>query len=143
MYLPYVQHMRISGSGTASPRDIDLAWEELQAAALRDLILKHNARPDGRGLLDQRSLECEVMSESPSFSENPWRSSKDYCVWFVAPEPAASEDRDVKQNVTSHYPLLEVRYSIQAYCQHMSVSNFLALKLAKAVRAKHVSADSL
>ena len=58
-----MQHMRIPGSGTASPRDIDLAWEELQAAALRDLILKRNARPDGRGLLDLRGLECEVLSD--------------------------------------------------------------------------------
>ena len=54
--------MRIPGSGTASPRDIDLGWEELQADALRNLILKHNVRPDGRGLLDMRSLEFEVIS---------------------------------------------------------------------------------
>lgn len=58
-----MQHMRIAGSGTASPRDVDLGWEDLQAAALRDLILKSNARPDGRGLLDLRGLECEVLSE--------------------------------------------------------------------------------
>ena len=58
-----MQHMRIPGSGTASPRDIDLAWEELQASALRDLVLKENSRPDGRGLLDLRPLDCEVIPE--------------------------------------------------------------------------------
>ena len=108
-YLPYVQHMRIPGSGTASPRDIDLAWEELQAAALRKLILKHNARPDGRGLLDLRSLECEVMLESLSCSEDLRRSSKGYCMWFFAPGPRASESPDVKLSVTSHYPLPETK----------------------------------
>ena len=70
MWCQYVQHMRIPGSGTASPRDIDLAWEDLQAATLRDLILKHNARPDGRGLLDLRGLEGEVISEGPSSSKD-------------------------------------------------------------------------
>lgn len=55
-----VQHMRLPGSGTASPRDIDLAWEDLQAGALGDLVLNRNARPDGRGLSDLRPLDCEV-----------------------------------------------------------------------------------
>ncbi len=52
--------MRVPNSGTASPRDIDLGWEQLQAAALQTLVLERNARPDGRGLSDLRELRCEV-----------------------------------------------------------------------------------
>ena len=52
--------MRVPNSGTASPRDIDLGWEQLQEAALQTLILERNARPDGRGLSDLRELRCEV-----------------------------------------------------------------------------------
>ena len=52
--------MRVPNSGTASPRDIDLGWEQLQEAALQILTLERNARPDGRGLSDLRELRCEV-----------------------------------------------------------------------------------
>ncbi|CAK0784195.1 hypothetical protein CVIRNUC_007399 [Coccomyxa viridis] len=55
-----LEHMRVPNSGTASPRDIDLGWEQLQAAALQTLVLERNARPDGRGLSDLRELRCEV-----------------------------------------------------------------------------------
>ena len=58
--LSALQHMRVPNSGTASPRDINLGWEQLQAAALQTLVLKRNARPDGRGLSDLRDLRCEV-----------------------------------------------------------------------------------
>ena len=58
--LAALQHMRVPNSGTASPRDIDLGWEQLQAAALQTLVLERNARPDGRGLSDLRELRCEV-----------------------------------------------------------------------------------
>ena len=57
--------MRVPNSGTASPRDIDLGWEQLQAAALQTLVLERNARPDGRGLTDLRELRCEVGITQP------------------------------------------------------------------------------
>ena len=52
--------MRVPNSGAASPRDVDLGWEQLQEAALQMLILERNTRPDGRGLSDSRELHCEV-----------------------------------------------------------------------------------
>ena len=55
-----VQHMRLAGSGCVSPRDLDEAWPQLQAASLRDLALHDNARPDGRGSADVRLLQSVV-----------------------------------------------------------------------------------
>jgi hypothetical protein len=52
--------MRVAGSGCASPRDIDEAWAEIQVAALSNLALAHNARPDGRGFADVRPLQLSV-----------------------------------------------------------------------------------
>ena len=69
-----VQHMRVPGSGAASPRDIELGWEELQAATLRKMILEHNVRPDGRGLSDLRDLECEVSENADCLTASCSRS---------------------------------------------------------------------
>ena len=69
-----VQHMRVPGSGAASPRDIELGWEELQAAALRKMILEDNVRPDGRGLSDLRDLECEVSENADCLTASWTRS---------------------------------------------------------------------
>jgi hypothetical protein len=60
MRFAWMQHMRVPGSGCASPRDIQLAWSHIQAAALRDLLFSDNARPDGRGFKDTRPLSCHV-----------------------------------------------------------------------------------
>lgn len=60
-----VQHMRVAGSGCTSPRDIDDSWIEIQAAALRSLVLSDNARPDGRGFADSRQSSCQVTTCRP------------------------------------------------------------------------------
>jgi len=64
--LSCVQHMRVAGSGCTSPRDIDDSWIEIQAAALRSLVLSDNARPDGRGFADSRQSSCQVTPLSSS-----------------------------------------------------------------------------
>ncbi|CAL8469255.1 g8796 [Coccomyxa elongata] len=55
-----LEHMRVPGSGCASPKDIDSSWEQIQAAALRFLVLSGHARPDGRGFKDARQPSSRV-----------------------------------------------------------------------------------
>ena len=75
--------MRVPNSGTASPRDIDLGWEQLQAAALQTLVLERNARPDGRGLSDLRELRCEV-GITQLHSHGFWIQWHERCHWRQA-----------------------------------------------------------
>lgn len=49
-----MQHMRVPGSGAVSPRDLSFAWEDLLSACVQDMVLKHNVRVGGRGLVDPR-----------------------------------------------------------------------------------------
>ena len=55
-----MQPLRIPGTGCASQVDIDYCWPAIQAAVLRDMVLRHNRRPDGRGLHDLRTNNYEV-----------------------------------------------------------------------------------
>ncbi len=57
--------MRVPGSGCASPKDIDGSWTNIQAAALRSLVLSGNARPDGRGFADARQPTSQVNALLP------------------------------------------------------------------------------
>jgi hypothetical protein len=65
-----VQHMRVPGSGCASPKDIDGSWTAIQTAALKSLVLSGNARPDGRGFADARHPSSQVSATFP-FSFRP------------------------------------------------------------------------
>ncbi|KAL6779769.1 hypothetical protein ACKKBG_A13655 [Auxenochlorella protothecoides x Auxenochlorella symbiontica] len=48
--------VRVPGSGAVSPRDLDLAFAEVTARALRELALQEGVRCDGRGAVDTRRL---------------------------------------------------------------------------------------
>ena len=73
-----LQPLRIPGTGCASQADIDYCWPAIQAAVLRDMVLRHNRRPDGRGLHDLRTNNYEVGTlqgpglqvELPSWAES-------------------------------------------------------------------------
>ena len=46
--------MRVAGSGAVSPKDMSFAWDDLVSSCVQDLVLKHNLRVGGRGLVDAR-----------------------------------------------------------------------------------------
>eukprot|EP00891_Asterochloris_glomerata_P003279 jgi/Astpho2/3279/Aster-08043 len=58
--------------------DIDYCWPAIQAAVLRDMVLRHNRRPDGRGLHDLRTNNYEKKSIPMVHGSmwDPWASLK-------------------------------------------------------------------
>ncbi|KAK9825881.1 hypothetical protein WJX81_000620 [Elliptochloris bilobata] len=54
-------HARVAGSGCVSPGDLEAAWPDVVADAVRALVLNECVRPDGRGLRDLRPLRIEAL----------------------------------------------------------------------------------
>ncbi len=52
--------VRIPGSGCVTEADLEHAFAESLANAVRSMALDEGLRADGRGLIDLRPVQCEV-----------------------------------------------------------------------------------